>query len=72
MKLIILFLFELEQCVEHAYYKLSQSTHGVSKKFKYFVSFLRQNCITNKRDAANTLHKIYDKNSFIELSASGL
>ena len=32
----ILFLFELEQCVEYAYYKLSQCTHGVSKKFKYF------------------------------------
>jgi len=45
------FLFELGQCVEHAYYKLSQCTHGVSEKFKYFVSFLRQNYITNKRDA---------------------
>ena len=49
-----------------ACYKLSQCTHGVSEKFKYFVSFLRQNCITNKRDAANPLHKIYDKNSIIE------
>ncbi|KYN35098.1 hypothetical protein ALC56_10568 [Trachymyrmex septentrionalis] len=57
----VLFLFKLEQCTEHVYYKLSQCTHGVSEKFKYFVSFLKQNCITSKRDVANTLHKIYDK-----------
>ena len=62
----VLFLFNLEQCVEHAYYKLSQCTHSVNEKFKYFVSFLRQNCITSKRDAANTLYKIYDKNSIME------
>ena len=49
----VLFLFELGQCVEHAYYKLNQCTHGVSEKFKYFVSFLRQNCIINKSDAVN-------------------
>jgi len=35
------------------------------EKFKHFTTFLRQNCITNKRDAANILHKIYDKNSII-------
>ncbi|KYN43057.1 hypothetical protein ALC56_02496 [Trachymyrmex septentrionalis] len=68
----VLFLFKLEQCTEHVYYKLSQYTHGVSEKFKYFVSFLKQNCITNKRDAANTLHKIYDKNSIIECELCGL
>jgi len=35
MKLItLLFLFELEQCVEYVYYK--RSTHGVSEKFKLF------------------------------------
>ena len=61
----VLFLFKLEQCTEHVYCKLSQCTHGVSEKFKYFVSFLKQNCITSKRDAANTLHKIYE-NSIIE------
>jgi len=38
----------------------------VSEKFKYFVSFLKQNSITNKHDGANTLHKIYDKTSIIE------
>jgi len=34
------------KCIEYVFYKLSQYTHGVSKKFEYFVSFLRQNCIT--------------------------
>ena len=38
-----LFLFELEHCVEHVFYELSQYMHGVSKKFEYFVPFLRQN-----------------------------
>jgi len=61
----VFFLFELEQCVEHAY-KLNQYTRDISEKFKYFVSFLRQNCITNKRNAANNLNKIYDKNSIIK------
>jgi len=37
-----------------------------SKKFKYFASFLKQNYITNKSDAANILYKIYDKNFIIE------
>jgi len=37
----VLFLFELEQCVEHVFYELSQYTHHVSKKFEYFASFLR-------------------------------
>jgi len=47
-------------------FKLSQCMHDVSEKFKYFVSFLRQSCITNKRDVTNILQKIYDKNSIIE------
>jgi len=34
--------------------------------FKYLTTFLRQNCITNNRDAANSLHKIYDKNSIVD------
>ena len=64
-----LFLFELDQCVEHVFY---ESIYTRYKKFEYFVvsciivCFLRQNCITNKSDAANTLYKIYDKNSIIE------
>lgn len=56
----MLSLLELEQCVKHVYYELSQYTNGASKK--YFVSFLRQACIiTNKRDASNTLHKFMIK-----------
>jgi len=42
------FLFKLEQCIEHVFCKLNQYTHGVNKKFKYILLFLRQNCITNK------------------------
>ena len=45
---ILLFLFELEQCVEHVFYELSQYTHDVSKKFEYFVSFLKQNLLLIK------------------------
>jgi len=62
----VFFLFELEQCVKHVFYELGQYMNDASKKFVYFVSFLRQNCITNKNDAANTLYKIYDKDSIIE------
>ncbi|KYQ49776.1 hypothetical protein ALC60_11152 [Trachymyrmex zeteki] len=62
----MLFMFELEHCVEHVYFELCQYTHGISEKFKYFITFLRQNCINNQCDAANILHKIYDKNSIIE------
>ena len=60
------FLFELEQYIVHVFHELNQYTYRVSTKFEYFVSFLRQNCIINKSDAANTLYKIYDKNSIIE------
>jgi len=51
--------------LSNVFYELSQYTR-VSKKFEYFMSFLRQNCIINKNNAANTLYKIYDKNSIIE------
>jgi len=62
----ILFLFTLEHCVEHVYFELCQRTHMVSEKFKHFVTILRRNCITDKCDAENTLHKFYDKESNIE------
>jgi len=39
---------------------------GVSEKFKYFVTYLRQNCTNNKYDAINILRKIYDKNLYIK------
>jgi len=38
----------------------------VKEKFKQFVTYLRQNCIINRLDAANILLKIYDKNSNAE------
>jgi len=62
----VLFLFELEHCIEHAYFELCQKTHFTSEKFKHFVTILRQNCVTDKCDAANILRKIYDKESNIE------
>ncbi|KYN17558.1 hypothetical protein ALC57_10135 [Trachymyrmex cornetzi] len=61
----ILFMPELEQCVERAYFDLCQYTNIVSDKFDYIVSYLRQNCIMNKLEAVNTLRKIYDKHSGI-------
>ena len=43
----------------------------MSKKFKYFVTYLHQKTVNNKYDAINILRiydaiKIYDKNSYIE------
>jgi len=58
----ILFLFELKHCINHVYFELCQKTHFTSKKFKQFVTYLCQNCITNKYDAAIILRKFYDKN----------
>jgi len=52
--------------MSNVYFELCQYIYGVSEKFKYFVTFLRQNCITNQRDAVNILLKIYDKNFIIE------
>jgi len=43
-----------------------QKTHFTNEKFKQFVTYLRQNYITNKCDTANILRKIYDKNSLID------
>ncbi|XP_077282729.1 uncharacterized protein LOC143908795 [Temnothorax americanus] len=62
----VLFLFELEHCVENVYFQLCQNVHGVSEKFKQFVTTLRQNCITDKCNAVTILRKIYDKNSIID------
>ncbi|XP_025995093.1 uncharacterized protein LOC120359889 [Solenopsis invicta] len=62
----VLFLFELEQCVEHIYYSLYQYTYTVSEKYKHFVSLLRQNYVNNKCDAAKLLREKYDKTSLLE------
>jgi len=62
----ILFLFELEHCINHVYFELCQKTHFTSEKFKHFVTILRRNCIIDKRNAEKILRKIYDKESNIE------
>ncbi|XP_039303319.1 uncharacterized protein LOC120357265 [Solenopsis invicta] len=62
----VLFLFELEQCVEHIYYSLYQYTYTVSEKYKHFVTLLRQNYVNNKCDAAKLLREKYDKTSLLE------
>ena len=62
----VLFLFELEHCVENVYFQLCQNVHGVSEKFKQFATILRQNCITDKCDAVRILREFYDKNSLID------
>jgi len=54
-------MFELEHCINHAYFELCKSTYAVNEKFKQFINYLRQNCIANRFDAANILCKIYDK-----------
>jgi len=62
----ILFIFELEHCVNHVYFELCKNTYEVNEKFKKFVTYLQQNCVANRFDAANILRKIYDKNSNVE------
>ena len=62
----VLFLFELEHCVENVYFQLCQNTHGVCEKYKQFVTLLRRNCITDKCDAVRFLQDYYDKNSIID------
>ncbi|XP_077272153.1 uncharacterized protein LOC143902846 [Temnothorax americanus] len=62
----VLFLFELEHCVENVYFQLCQNVQGVSEKLKQFVTILRQNCITDKCNAVTILREFYDKNSIID------
>jgi len=62
----VLFMFELEHCINHVYFELCKNTYVVNEKFKQFVTYLRQNCIVNRFDAANILRKICDKNSNVE------
>lgn len=62
----ILFLLELEQCVEHAYFRLCQMMQRVNDKFKYFATVLRQNCITDKCDARRILREVSDEKSLVD------
>ena len=61
----LLFMLDLEHCVEHIYLGLSQNVYNTSEKFKHFISHLRQECVTDKR-GVNMLHNICDKSSFIK------
>ena len=62
----MLFMLELDQYIniEHVYCELYQYVNG-AKSLNISI-YLRQNCINNNYDAINILHKIYDKNSYIE------
>ncbi|XP_077259093.1 uncharacterized protein LOC143895676 [Temnothorax americanus] len=62
----VLFLFELEHCVENVYFQLCQNVHGVSEKFKQFVKTLRRKCIIDRCNAENILREVYDENSIID------
>ena len=62
----VLFLFEIEHCVEHVYLWLCQNTQAVSNKFKHFVCIVQRNCVTNKSDAVKILQETCDKNSLID------
>jgi len=62
----VFFMFDLEHCIYHVYLELCKSIYVVNEKFKQFVTYLRQNCIVNRLDAANILRKTYDKNSNVE------
>jgi len=46
----ILFLFELERCVEYVLHGLN--VYAAKEKFQQFVIVLHRNCINNKRDAS--------------------
>jgi len=62
----VFFMFDLEHCINHVYLELCKNIYVVNEKFKQFVTYLRQNCIVNRLDAANILRKTYDKNSNVE------
>jgi len=57
----ILFLFELELCINHVYFELYQKMNFTSEKFKFvFCNYF------NEINAEKILRKIYDKESNME------
>ena len=62
----LLFLYELEDCVDYVCHQLDQHTYSVSDKYKKFITILRQNHITNQSDAAKLLREKYDKTCLVE------
>ena len=63
----ILFLFELEHCVNYEYLKLCENTENVNASFDQFVRCLQSNMPSAMRDdAVKILRDIYDKTSIID------
>jgi len=46
---IVLFMLDLEHCVENALCSIVQNVFKIDEKFKQFVTIICQNCINNKR-----------------------
>ena len=71
----ILFLFELEHCVNHEYLKLCQNIKDVNERFELLVYSLQSSLFAPLRDdAVKILRDAYDKTSVIdcELLAYGV
>lgn len=62
----LMFLYEIEHCVEHMYFGLCENMHNVSEKFKQFATILQQNCVTKKCDAIRILNEAANKNSLVD------
>ncbi|KAL6434711.1 hypothetical protein ACFW04_006210 [Cataglyphis niger] len=63
----ILFLFELEHCVNHEYLKLYENTEDVNASFDQFVQCLQSNMPSAMReDAVKILRDVCDKTSIID------
>ncbi|KAL6427131.1 hypothetical protein ACFW04_008634 [Cataglyphis niger] len=63
----ILFLFELEHCVNHEYLKLYENTEDINASFDQFVRCLQSNMPSAMReDAVKILRDVCDKTSIID------
>ncbi|XP_011859133.1 PREDICTED: uncharacterized protein LOC105556650 [Vollenhovia emeryi] len=63
----VLFLLNLEHCVEHVYRKLSENIEAVNESFDQFVCCLQSNMIgAERQDAISILYDVYDKTSVID------
>ena len=63
----ILFLFELEHCVNHEYLKLCQNIEAVNASFDRLVDHLQSDLFAPERDeAVKILRDVYDKTSVID------
>ncbi len=62
----VLFMLNLEHCVEHARNWIMENVYKVEEKFKQFVNIIRLKCIHNRYDALKKLREVYDETSIIE------